>query len=62
RRAVAAPLEACDALITCSRLDQHSGTHRSMWRAWPLTFGLPDESDDLLFGESALLHVRHSPG
>jgi hypothetical protein len=26
------------------------------------SLGLPQEPDDLFFGESALLHVRHSPG
>jgi len=26
------------------------------------SLGLPQELNDLFFGESALLHVRHSPG
>jgi hypothetical protein len=29
---------------------------------WQAGLHLPDETDDLLFGESALSHVRHSPG
>ncbi|MDR7152054.1 hypothetical protein J2W49_004030 [Hydrogenophaga palleronii] len=39
-----------ETAIAAQLLDRHAG------------LGLPQEPDDLFLGESALLHVRHSPG
>ena len=39
-----------EAVLARELRDRHAG------------FRLLDEPDDLLFGKSALLHVRHSPG
>jgi hypothetical protein len=39
-----------EAAIAAQLLDRHAG------------LGLLEEADDLFLGESALLHVRHSPG